>query len=155
LNNTCSITYKHSQIYVKTCINVIDVIFKFGSPKRKTHKVHMNNSPSKAFKKYAFGPKWLKKIKIKIATHMDLWKYGQILTIQKSLTIKRLRFSKKRFLIWVYHLVLHYILSPNNKFGMRINIYISYCDVPVKWPIHIYIYKFQKSITINKRNFYQ
>jgi hypothetical protein len=52
---------------------------------------------------------------------MDLWKYGQILTIQKSLTIKRLRFSKKRFFIWVYHLVLHYILSPNNKFGMLIN----------------------------------
>jgi hypothetical protein len=24
----------------------------------------------------------------KITTHMDLWKYGQILTIQKSLTIK-------------------------------------------------------------------
>ncbi len=30
----------------------------------------------------------------KIAIHMDLWKYGQILTIQKSLTIKWLRFSK-------------------------------------------------------------
>jgi len=28
---------------------------------------------------------------------MDLWKYGQILTIQKSLIIKRLKFSKKRF----------------------------------------------------------
>jgi hypothetical protein len=27
---------------------------------------------------------------------MDLWKYGQILTIQKSLTIKWLRFSKKK-----------------------------------------------------------
>jgi len=28
---------------------------------------------------------------------MDLWKYGQILTIQKSLVIKRLRFSKEFF----------------------------------------------------------
>jgi hypothetical protein len=37
--------------------------------------------------------------KIKIAIHMDLWKYGQILTIQKSLTIKQLKLSKKRFLI--------------------------------------------------------
>jgi hypothetical protein len=34
------------------------------------------------------------KHKTKIAIHMDLWKYGQILTIQKSLTIKWLRFSK-------------------------------------------------------------
>jgi hypothetical protein len=53
---------------------------------------------------------------------MDLQKYGQILTIQKSLTIKQLSFSNKRFFIWVYHLVLHFLLSPNNKFGMWINI---------------------------------
>jgi hypothetical protein len=33
---------------------------KFGSAKRKTHKVHMNNDPCKAFKKYAFGTKKLK-----------------------------------------------------------------------------------------------
>jgi hypothetical protein len=52
---------------------------------------------------------------------MNLWKYGQILTIQKSLAIKQLRFSNKRFFIWVYHLVLHYILNPNNKFEMWIN----------------------------------
>jgi hypothetical protein len=31
------------------------------------------------------------KTKTKIATHRDLWKYGPILTIQKSLTIKWLR----------------------------------------------------------------
>jgi hypothetical protein len=53
---------------------------------------------------------------------MDLWKYGQILTIQKSLTIKQLRFSNKIFLIWIYHLIiLHHILSPNNKKGKWIN----------------------------------
>jgi hypothetical protein len=47
---------------------------------------------------------------------MDLQKYDQI-TIQKSLTIKWLRFSKKYF---SYYFVLHYttILNPNNKFGM-------------------------------------
>jgi hypothetical protein len=73
----------------------------------------------------------------KSATHMDLWKYGQILTTQMSLIIKWLRFSKKRFFIWVNHLILHYILSPNNKFGMWINIFFSFCDVLVKWPIHI------------------
>jgi hypothetical protein len=61
----------------------------------------------------------------KFATHMDLWKYGQILTIQKSLVIKWLRFSRKIFFIWIYHFVLHYIMSPNNKFGMWINIKFS------------------------------
>jgi hypothetical protein len=37
---------------------------------------------------------WDKKFEkqTKIATHMDLWKYNQILTIQKSLTIKQLTF---------------------------------------------------------------
>jgi hypothetical protein len=34
----------------------------------------------------------------KITIHMDLWKYGQILTIQKSLIIKQRRFSKKKIL---------------------------------------------------------
>jgi hypothetical protein len=58
------------------------------------------------------------KQQIKIATYMDLWKYDQILTIQKSLTIKRLSFTKKRFLIRIINLVLHYILNPNNKFIM-------------------------------------
>jgi hypothetical protein len=33
---------------------------------------------------------------------MDLQKYGQILTIQKSIVIKQLRFLKKRFFIWIY-----------------------------------------------------
>jgi hypothetical protein len=41
----------------KLVFNVIDVIFKFGSPKRKTHKVHMNNDPCKAFKNICFWDK--------------------------------------------------------------------------------------------------
>jgi hypothetical protein len=41
----------------KLVFNEIDVIFNF---KRETHKVHMNNAPCKAFKKYAFGTKNLK-----------------------------------------------------------------------------------------------
>ncbi len=86
---------------------------------------------------------------IKIGTHMDLWKYGQILTIQKSLIIKRLRFSKNIFLIWFYHLVLHYILSLNDKFGMWISINFSInFDVPIRQLVHIF--RLQKSITINK-----
>jgi hypothetical protein len=50
---------------------------------------------------------------------MDLWKYGQILTIQKSLIINWLIFYKKRFFIWVYYIIYW---SPNDKFGMWINI---------------------------------
>jgi hypothetical protein len=67
---------------------------KFESPKKKTHKFHKNNAPSKAFKQYFLGQKnWkIKIIKLKIAIHMYLWKYGKILTIQKSLAIKWLRF---------------------------------------------------------------
>jgi hypothetical protein len=44
---------------------------------------------------------------------MGLWKYDQILTIQKFLTIKWLRFSNKRFLIWIYHLVIYRIPITN------------------------------------------
>ncbi len=74
--------------------------FKFESPKKKTHKFHKNNAPSKTFKQYFLGQKtWNNNNKKnKIAIHMDLWKYGQILTIQKSLAIKWLRFSKKKIL---------------------------------------------------------
>jgi hypothetical protein len=60
---------------------------------------------------------WDKEIKkqIKIAIHMDLWKHGQNLTIQKSLTFKQLRFFKTRFLVWIYHFVLNYVLSPKKE----------------------------------------
>ncbi len=39
----------------KLVFNIIDVILKFGSPKRNTHKVQRNNAPFKTFKKYALG----------------------------------------------------------------------------------------------------
>jgi hypothetical protein len=78
---------------------------------------------------------------------MDVWKYGQILTIKKSLNIKWLKFSKKRLFIWIYHLVLQYILGPNNKFGMWIN--MKFCDVLVRRLVHNF--QFQKSITTNKK----
>ncbi len=44
----------------KLVFNVADVILKFGSPKKKTHKVHKNNAPSKTFKNIFFGTKKLK-----------------------------------------------------------------------------------------------
>ncbi len=44
----------------KLVFNVADVIFWFGSLKRKTHKVQRNNAPSKTSKTYAFGTKKLK-----------------------------------------------------------------------------------------------
>jgi hypothetical protein len=39
----------------KLVFNVVDIIFKFGDPRKKTHKVQRNNAPSKNFKKYACG----------------------------------------------------------------------------------------------------
>jgi hypothetical protein len=63
----------------KLVFNVVDVILKFQNLKRKTYKAHKNNAPFKTFKKYDFGKKIEKQTKI--TTHMDLWKYGQILTI--------------------------------------------------------------------------
>jgi len=41
----------------KLKFNVIDVIFKFGSLEKKTHQIHMNNDPCKAFKKMLLGQK--------------------------------------------------------------------------------------------------
>ncbi len=41
----------------KVLFNVANVIFKFASPKRKTHKVHKNNATFKIFKKCVFGTK--------------------------------------------------------------------------------------------------
>ncbi len=55
----------------KLVFNVVDVIFKLGNPKKKTHKVQRNNAPSKTFKKYAFGIKILRnKIKLQL-----IWTY--------------------------------------------------------------------------------
>jgi hypothetical protein len=114
--------FNHLQTFPNLCENLYLI---FGSPKRKSHKVHMNNAPCKFFFKYIFGRSFLKKQK-KFEIHMDLWKHGQFLTIQRSLTIKQLRLSKKRLFIWVYHLILHYILSHNNKFGMWIDFYFFF-----------------------------
>jgi hypothetical protein len=45
--------------------------FKFGSPKKKTHKIQMNNDPCKTFKNICFWDKEIEN-KIKTTTHMDL-----------------------------------------------------------------------------------
>ncbi len=88
----------------------------------------------------------------KIATRRDLWKYGLILIIQKSLIIKWLNFSKKIFFIWIYHIIIHHILDPNNKFGMRINIifYILWCSNETTSPY----FQLQKFITSCKWFYY-
>ncbi len=44
----------------KFVFNVANVIFKFGSIKRKTHKVLKNNAPFKTLKNICFGIKKLK-----------------------------------------------------------------------------------------------
>jgi hypothetical protein len=50
----------HLQTFPNLCENlnlIIDVIFKFGSLEKKTHQIHMNNDPCKAFKKMLLGQK--------------------------------------------------------------------------------------------------
>jgi hypothetical protein len=99
----------------KLVFNAIDVIFKFESLKRKNPcYVQKNNAPSKIFNFFFF---WNKKIKkqTKIATHMDLWKCGQILTVQKSLTIKRLRFQTKKisYEFFILYYIIYWVLITN------------------------------------------
>jgi hypothetical protein len=56
--------FKHLKIFKNLHQNftlIKDDFFQFGSPKKKTHKVHMNNAPSKNFKKCVLGRKKLKK----------------------------------------------------------------------------------------------
>jgi hypothetical protein len=43
----------------KLVFNIVNVILKFKSLKRKTHKVQRNKAPFKTLKKYAFGTKKL------------------------------------------------------------------------------------------------
>ncbi len=75
-------------------------------------------------------------------------------TIQKSLTIKRLKFSSKIFIIWVYHLVLHHILKPNNKFGMWINI-IFFHFVMFHSNDQSIFFDFKSSFLLTNEFFYQ
>jgi hypothetical protein len=119
LNNTCSIIYNLFKSMWKRVFIVVDVLFNLEVLKKKPTKSKWIMTHVKAFKNIFFETRKLKK-KI-IATHMDLWKYSQILTIQKFLNIKWLKFTNKKFFIWIYHCLLHHILSPNNEFGMWIN----------------------------------
>jgi hypothetical protein len=99
----------------KFIFNVTNVFLNFKVLKGKPTKSIWIMVHLKLSKNMLSGQKIEKQTNI--ATHMDLWKYGQIWTIQKSLTIKWLRFSNKRFMIWVYHFAFHHILNLNNKFG--------------------------------------
>jgi hypothetical protein len=78
----------------------------------------------KVFKNMLLGQKKMKTNKN--CNWYGLMKIWSNFNHSKVLSIKWLRFSKNRFLIWVYHMVLHNIpLSPSNKFGMSINIVFS------------------------------
>ncbi len=107
----------------------------------------MNNDPCKTFKNIYFWDKEIEK-QTKIATHMDLWKYGQILIIQKSLIIIQLNFQIKdssyEFII-LYYII--YWIPITNLECESIHIF-SFCDGQIRQPIHIF--RLQKSITTNK-----
>jgi hypothetical protein len=106
----------------KLVFNVINVILNLKVLKGKSIKYKWIMPYLKISKNMLLGKIVWKKIN---CNSCDLWKCDQIWTIQKPLTIKRLRFSNKRFFIWVHHLILHYILSPNNKFGIWIILFFS------------------------------
>jgi hypothetical protein len=81
---------------------------------------------------------------------MDLYgfiKYGQILTIQTSLIIM-VKVSKKDFSyeFFILYYITYWVQITNLE-------YESFCDVPIKWLIHIF--QFQKSIITNKWDIYQ
>jgi len=69
----------------------------------KTHKVHMNNDPSKTFKNICF---WEKKIYKKKQLQL-IWTCENMVKVFKE-KIHDISFS----------FLFHHILSPNNKFGM-------------------------------------
>jgi len=103
----------------------------------------MNNDPCKAFKNLCFWNKEIEK-QTKIATHMDLWKYGEILTIQKSLTIFQRKDSSYEFIILYY--IIYWIQIKNLECESML-IFLM-CDGIIKWLVHIF--RLQKSITTNK-----
>jgi hypothetical protein len=86
----------------------------------KNNKVHINRSPPTYFNIYTSRKKnW--NLKKRNNYVKDLWKYGSILTIQKSLIKIWLWFLKEDFHIKVYYLMLHHILSHYISFGMKFN----------------------------------
>jgi hypothetical protein len=104
--------------------------------------------PCKTFKNICFWEKEIEK-KTKIATHMNLWKYDQILTIQKSITIKRLRFSNKIFFIWICHLYYIIYWVPITNFECESKFFFfNFCNGLVRWPVHNF--QLQKFNTTNK-----
>jgi hypothetical protein len=84
--------------------------FNFEVLKRKPTKSIWIMPQVKFSKNIVLGGKFWKN-KIVIEIHMDLWKYGPILTIQKFETIIWLRSIRKGLLIWIYHFILQHILS--------------------------------------------
>jgi hypothetical protein len=113
--------FNNQQTFPNLCENLylmsLMSFLNLGILKRKPTKSIWIIAHVKLFKLCFWGKKIEKKTKI--VTHMDLWKYVQILIVQKSLIIKQLRFSKNIFFIWVYHLVFHHILSPKQIWNMN------------------------------------
>ncbi len=112
---------KSTSTLTSTKVDVIDLEFLKWQP---TQSIWI--MPQVKFQKIWFWDEEIEK-QTKFASHRNLWKHGSILTIQKALTIKWLRFSKKIILVWIYHFMIHHI--SNNFFGMwiNINIFILWC----------------------------
>jgi hypothetical protein len=72
----------------------------------------------------------------------DLWKYGSILTIQKSLVGVRLSFLNENFHINIYYCMLHHILSCYIKFWLKTK--WKFFTILINWLVHVF--EFQRFI---------
>jgi hypothetical protein len=93
--------FNHLQTFPNLCENLylmwLILSFNLEVLKEKPTKLIWIMAHLKLSKNMFLGQKIWKKTKV--VTHMDLWKYSQIWTIQKSLIIKCLKFSKKKNMI--------------------------------------------------------
>jgi hypothetical protein len=80
----------------------INVIFQFCSPKRKTHKIHMNNARVKLSKNMFLGEILKHKQKIWL-----IWTYDH----SKVPNYGLVKINKERTLDMNYHFILQHILS--------------------------------------------
>jgi hypothetical protein len=62
---------------------------------------------------------------MKIAFHMDSWKIGSIQTIQKSIAIFWLKFSRDMLHIWIDYFIVTPTLAHYKSFGMKIDMKTS------------------------------
>jgi hypothetical protein len=114
-------TWKHN---VNPINKVDDVIQHVATSKNLERKIHCNKSPSRGWKNMQLWKIIIRKT-IKISFHMDSWKIRSIQTIQKSIAIFLLNFSRDMLHIWIDYFIVTPTLTHYKSFGMKIDMKIS------------------------------